>query len=66
MKKPGNKLKKIVELDRKISNTRTLSATERSVLESSQRFEATYYSNKLEGNKLSKDDARKAVLSVES
>lgn len=55
-------LKKIIELNQKIQ-TRKPSLIEKELLESEQRFEATYYSNKLEGNKLTKEEARKAVLS---
>ncbi|MBI1957342.1 MAG: hypothetical protein HYS44_02710 [Candidatus Niyogibacteria bacterium] len=56
-------LKKIVDLDKKIGGIADLTPTEQSMLESEQRFEATFYSNKLEGNKLSKEEARKAILS---
>ena len=63
MKKLDKKLKQIVGLDKKMEKAPGLSPTEKDVLQSEQRFEATYYSNKLEGNKLSKDEARKAILS---
>ena len=52
-----------ITLDKKIGEIADLTPTEKSMLESEQRFEATFYSNKLEGNKLSKDEARKAILS---
>ncbi|MEK7576207.1 MAG: hypothetical protein AAB482_00795 [Patescibacteria group bacterium] len=59
----NKKLKKILLLDKKLHKAPKLSLTEKDFLESEQRFEATYYSNKLEGNKLGKDEARKAILS---
>jgi len=66
MKKIHNKkeeIKKILCLDKKIEKLPKLSPTEKETIENEQRFEATYYSNKLEGNKLSKQDARRAILS---
>ena len=59
----NKKFKEILVLDKKLSKAPRLSPTEKDVLESEQRFEAAYYSNKLEGNKLGKDEARKAILS---
>ena len=55
-------IKKIICLDKKIEKLPKLSPTEKEIMEDEQRFEATYYSNKLEGNKLSKRDARRAIL----
>lgn len=63
MQKMDKQLKKILVLDKKLKKAPGLSVTEKDVLESEQRFEATYYSNKLEGNKLGKNEARKAILS---
>jgi len=63
MKNLNKKLKDLVSLDQKISKLPPLSAVEEQTVESEQRFEATYYSNKLEGNKLSKDEARKVISS---
>lgn len=54
-------LKKLVTLDRNIAELPRLSPLEERLLESEHRFEATYHSNKLEGNKLTKDEARKAI-----
>lgn len=62
MKKDDKQLKKLVLLNRKIRKS-PLSQVEQKVLEAENRFEAVFYSNKLEGNKLSKDEARKAILS---
>lgn len=63
MKTLNQKIREIVNLDKKIEKLPTLSSAEQQLLEADQRFEATFYSNKLEGNKLSKDEARAAVLS---
>lgn len=63
MKNLGKKLKSLVNLDQKISKSVPLSPVEEQTVESEQRFESTYYSNKLEGNKLSKDEARRVISS---
>ena len=63
MKNLDEKLKNLVSLDQKINKLPPLSAVEEQTVESEQRFEATYYSNKLEGNKLSKDEERKIISS---
>ena len=63
MRNLNKKLKNLVNLDQKINKLPPLSAVEEQTVESEQRFEATYYSNKLEGNKLSKDEARKVISS---
>ncbi len=55
-------IKQIINLDRKIGNLPELSRVEKSILEQEQKFDSVYYSNKLEGNKLSKEEARKAIL----
>ncbi|MEK7626802.1 MAG: hypothetical protein AAB399_01370 [Patescibacteria group bacterium] len=55
-------IKQIIDLDRKIKNLPELSRVEKSILEQEQKFDSVYYSNKLEGNKLSKEEARKAIL----
>lgn len=63
MRNLNKKLKNLVSLDQKISKLPPLSAVEEQTTESEQRFEATYYSNKLEGNKLSKNETRKIISS---
>ena len=63
MKNLNKKLKNLVSLDQKISKLPPLSVVEEQTVESEQRFEVTYYSNKLEGNRLSKDEARKIISS---
>ena len=55
------KLRQLLKLDEK-SKDLNLSPVEKRVMEGEQRFEATYHSNKLEGNKLSKGEAKKAIL----
>ncbi len=62
MKKFNTKLRELVELDREIRQLPKLSPIEKELLNNEIRFESTYFSNKLEGNKLSIDDAQKAVM----
>lgn len=62
MRQKSNKLRQLLRLDREIAKLPKLSPIEGQVLESEQRFESVYHSNKLEGNKLSKLEARKVIL----
>ncbi|KKU94045.1 MAG: hypothetical protein UY26_C0003G0195 [Candidatus Jorgensenbacteria bacterium GW2011_GWA1_48_13] len=62
MKKIDRKIKKLLDLDKKIQKLPKLSPVEKAVLNKEQNFESVYYSNKLEGNKLSKEEARRAIL----
>ena len=55
-------IQRLVALDKKTSQLPGLSAVERGVVEVEQQFESVYHSNKLEGNKLSKTEARQAIL----
>ena len=57
----GPKLEQLLNLDQKIAKLPKLSSIEKELLESEHRFESVYYSNKLEGNKLSKSEARKTI-----
>lgn len=57
----GQKLQQLLRLDQKIAKLPKLSSIEGRLLESEHRFESVYYSNKLEGNKLSKLEARRAI-----
>ncbi|MFH1192781.1 MAG: hypothetical protein V1656_00480 [Candidatus Jorgensenbacteria bacterium] len=57
-----NKIGQLVKLGKALGNSKALSPIEQAELEKEERFEATYYSNKLEGNKLSKHEARRAIL----
>lgn len=63
MKETNKKLIQLVDLDKKIEKLPTLSPVEKQSIEAEQRFEATYHSNKLEGNQLSESEARNAVIS---
>ena len=63
MRKVRQNLKRILKLDQKVKKLPRLSPIENKLAETEQRFEATYHSNRLEGNKLDKNEARKAVLS---
>ena len=58
----NQKIKKLLSLDKKIKNLPQLSPVEKTVFNKEQSFESVYYSNKLEGNKLSKEEARRAIL----
>lgn len=58
----NKKIGRLVDLDRKMKNLPEISPVEKQVLDKEQAFEAVYYSNKLEGNKLTKEEARKAIL----
>lgn len=61
----NRKLKSILDLDKRTSKLPALPAVEKKLLETEQFFQANYYSNKLEGNKLSEAEARKAVLTID-
>ena len=60
-RKENKEIQILVELDKKLKKS-SLSPVGKNLLEAENRFEATFYSNKLEGNKLSKHEARKVVL----
>lgn len=55
------KLRKLRTLDKKIHALPSLTEIEQELVDAELRFEAIYYSNKLEGNTLTKEEARKAV-----
>ncbi|MBI2676874.1 MAG: hypothetical protein HYX21_02945 [Candidatus Yanofskybacteria bacterium] len=55
-------IKQLLKLDDKLAKLRKPTSIEEESLHAQHRFEATYYSNKLEGNKLTKEEARKAIL----
>lgn len=66
MKTPKHKnqksiLSEIVKLDKAIKSS-NISGSEKGLLEVQQRFDAVYHSNKLEGNRLSKEEVKKAIL----
>ena len=56
------KFNKLLELDREIAKLPKLTKFEKELVDADIRFESTYHSNRLEGNKLSPDDAKRAVM----
>ena len=56
------KIRRLTKLSEKMDKLPKLSPVEERVAEIERRFEATYHSNRLEGNKLTKAEARKAIL----
>jgi Fic family protein len=56
-------IRQLVALDKVTAKLPRLSRVEKDVVEVEQQFESVYNSNKLEGNKLSKAEARQAILS---
>lgn len=56
------KIRRLTKLSEKMDKLPKLSPVEERVAEGERRFEATYHSNRLEGNKLTKAEARKAIL----
>lgn len=59
-----NELTTILMTSRGINRKGLLSKAERETLEARDRFESTYHSNRLEGNKLTRKEALEAVLSA--
>jgi len=62
MKKDNKQIKRLLDLDKRISKLPELSLDEKEALENEQMFESVYYSNKFEGNKLTKEEARKVMF----
>lgn len=62
MKQDNKKIKQLLDLDKKISKLPELSLDEKEALEDEQMFESVYYSNRFEGNKLTKEEARKVIF----
>jgi hypothetical protein len=56
------KIRSLIALDRKIKDLPALSTIEKATAEREQAFESVYHSNKLEGNKLTKREAQRAIL----
>lgn len=54
----------LVDLDKKISKLPRLSPEEETIIEADNNFESVYFSNKLEGNKLTEKEARDAIFST--
>lgn len=55
------KLRQLSALDKKLQAFPALTYFEQETFDAELRFDAVYYSNKLEGNVLTRDEARKAV-----
>lgn len=62
MKDINKGLRELVRLDDKIRKLPQPSEIERESLHSRHRFEATYNSNRLEGNKLTRKEAKEAIM----
>ncbi len=60
-KKSGGALKSVIALNRSVSGLPSFKPIEQRMLESEQRFDAVYHSNRLEGNRLSREEARQAI-----
>jgi hypothetical protein len=58
----NKKIAKLVALDRKVGCLPAIPPYEQQMLDQEQAFKAVYHSNKLEGNKLSEEEARRAIL----
>ena len=58
-----NIIKQIVKTEGKIKKLPALSKEERELIEAEISVDSVYHSNRLEGNELSKKDAKKAMLS---
>lgn len=56
-------IKQIVKTEGKIKTLPALSKEERELIEAEISVDSVYYSNRLEGNKLTKTEAKKAMLS---
>jgi hypothetical protein len=55
-------LKMIVRKAKQLNKLPVLSEMDREQLEAKLRFDAAYYSNKLEGNELNKKETREAIF----
>lgn len=58
------KLKQLNALDKKLRQLPPPTPVERDLVDAELRFDAVYHSNRLEGNKLSRAEARKAVAAA--
>jgi len=54
----------LVDLNKEISKLPPLSPEEEASVEAANKFESVYFSNKLEGNNLTEEEARNAVFST--
>ena len=64
MKKEIEKrLEGLIKLKEERSNLPPLTKEERQIVEADNRFESVYFSNKLEGNHLTEEEAKEAIFS---
>jgi len=61
IRRKNGEFNSVLALDKAISRLPKLSSKERQILQDKQRFDSVFYSNRLEGNKLTRNDARKAI-----
>ena len=59
--KKKNIIKQLVAIDKKIRKLPKAAGPKKQSLEAKNRFEAVYFSNKLEGNKLTREEAKEAI-----
>ena len=55
-------LEQLISLEKKSSKLPPLSKEEQLIIEADNNFESVYFSNKLEGNKLTKEEAKNAIF----
>lgn len=58
-----NLLNRLIDLGRKSSKLPPLSKEEEKIIETDTKFESVYFSNRLEGNHLTEEEAKNAILS---
>jgi hypothetical protein len=58
-----NLLNHLIDLGKKSAKLPPLSKTEEKIIETDSRFKSVYFSNKLEGSRLTKEEAVNAILS---
>lgn len=59
-----NSIEKLFRLKEESAKLPPLSKEEESLLEVDNMFESVYYSNKIEGNELTKEEARNAIMGL--
>lgn len=58
------KLRQLSALDKKIQKLPAPTEAEQHLIDAELRLDAVYYSNRLEGNKLTKEEVRKAIVAA--
>jgi hypothetical protein len=56
-------LNRLIDLEKKSSKLPPLSKEEEKIIETDTKFESVYFSNRLEGNHLTEEEAKNAILS---